>query len=109
MSEFDIHCWSCESAVDLDELSCNDGICPHCDAEIDLYDHVKQLIKERDELPDLIAKMDDDELLSLMRTTKVEGNTITRWKDGIDLDEPTGAIRRFASVLLAAVCEKAGS
>lgn len=33
-----IECWSCRNTVTLEARSMNDGLCPVCDAEIELYE-----------------------------------------------------------------------
>jgi hypothetical protein len=50
--------------------------------------------------------LEDDELLRLVRKSGFDGNqydalVMTRWKDGIDVDYPTSALKEFAKLLLA--------
>lgn len=33
-----VECWSCSNTVTLEARSMNDGLCPVCDAEIELYE-----------------------------------------------------------------------
>jgi len=49
-----IDCWSCESTISLSDVSAAGGLCPRCDAEIDIDGYrlaaIDQLHTERDQL-----------------------------------------------------------
>lgn len=55
-----IQCWSCKTHMSLDTRSAEDGYCPHCHAEIDLEDYLKDAYKQIEEYEFRILQMENE-------------------------------------------------
>lgn len=58
--QYAITCWSCKTQLSLDSRADEDGYCPHCHAEIDLEDYLKDAYKQIQEYALRILQMENE-------------------------------------------------
>lgn len=96
-----ITCWSCSNDISLKDISRNDGDCPECGAEIDMYTAYKALQRVFDEAKSEWISVDDKLPLSnkpvlvfyLSSGFKNPSINVALYFDGIEWRSLTGGHR----------------